>query len=262
MKILKALALILILASVAWGANVYGPGANSLGTANVCYTPVSCQSGTTVGVNGTVNETTLANSCVVGGNTLGANGSIEIWTLWEFTNAATTKTAKVKFGTAVPFSGTFTTSGALQQVTVIRNAAATNAQFSHASGNVGVGSDTSVPFTSTIDTTQNQTITITGQTQLEAGFQSTAVVGAAGTCTATKATHGLNSNEYVQVSSGGNCPTSGNPNADPVQITVTDVNTFTYACTCVGTEAGTQPTIKRYSVNKLRGWAVKVCPAN
>jgi hypothetical protein len=115
-----------------------------------------------------------------------------------------------------------------------------------------------LPNTQAVNFTQEQTLTVTGTTTLEAGFSTTAVVGLAGTCTATKASHGLNSGEYVQAAGGGNCPTSGNPNADPVIITVSDVNTFAYACSCVGTEAGTQPTVKRYSVIQLESVDVQI----
>ena len=95
-------------------------------------------------------------------------------------------------------------------------------------------------------------------TTVETGYQTTALVGAGGTCTATRNTHGLTSGEYVQVTLGSDCPTSGNPNADPVPVTVTDANIFTYACSCVGTEAGTQPTVKRYSQLNLESVDVEL----
>lgn len=204
-------------------------------------------------------EVVLFSGTIPGGS-LGPNGIIRITELLTHTNSSNGKTPRVKLGSMAFFSVTYTSGQTtIQAQTIIRNRNAENSQVGNAVGNPGFSTgSTGGVVTGSIDTATSQPITITGQTSLETGFATTSVVGAGGTCTATKASHGLNSGEYAQASGGGTCPTSGNPNGDPVAITVSDVNTFTYSCSCVGTEAGTQPTIKRYSVIQLESADVEL----
>ncbi len=102
-------------------------------------------------------------------NMMGANGVIEIETLWTYTNSANAKNIRVRFGGT---SGTLflntapTTTYGLQNVCYIRNAGATNSQkgFVAASGShYGTASGTPWPTTGAIDTTAAQGLIIGGQ---------------------------------------------------------------------------------------------------
>lgn len=200
---------------------------------------------------------TIVASCAVPGGDMGANGVLRIRVNWSYQNSANNKYIYTKFGGSTVSSSTKTTTSLDRADTFVANRNIENSQLF---GTLQTPGAAATAFsTGSIDTTASTTLTFMGQTTLETGFQSTALVGAAGVCTATKATHGLLAGEYIKVSSGGNCPTSGDPNADPVPIlTRPDANTITYACSCVGTEAGVQPTIQRYSAMTLESFDVEL----
>lgn len=126
---------------------------------------ILAQSAVAVSVTGTLTETTLATITIPGGM-MGPNGSLRITPLFTFTNSANTKTPRVKFGTAAPvafYAAAATTSVAVQPITNIRNRAAAS-QFGMGAGfPAGIGSTGANPVTSSIDTTIDQTVTITGQ---------------------------------------------------------------------------------------------------
>ncbi len=109
------------------------------------------------------------------------------------------------------------------------------------------GADTARKSNYSIDTTVDQTLKITAQQQaLSVPITISAVTGNGSVCTVSATAHGYAQGEYIQSAGGSNCSTSGNPNADPVQLITSATNTFTYACSCNGTESGTNPTIKLY----------------
>lgn len=111
-------------------------------------------------------EDTLA-TITVPANTLGANGSLRIYTLWTVTNSATAKTLRIRYSGG---SGTIYMQAAAvnqashQALLVIANQAATNSQIGTApSTNGGLGVNGSALATSSVDTTASTTIVITGQ---------------------------------------------------------------------------------------------------
>lgn len=123
--------------------------------------PVQVLAQSAVGVThtGDLNETTLATVTIPAG-AMGANGQVEIWTLWAFTGS-NTKTARVKFGGTTYASAAPTTHASGHLVSRIGNRNATNSQV----GPVSVGTSTSslAPVTSAVDTTAAVNIEITGQ---------------------------------------------------------------------------------------------------
>lgn len=206
-------------------------------------------------------ETVLASYTLPGG-TLGANGALRAAHLSTVSNSANNKTLKFKLGTYVFWQQTPTTSATFATVGGFANRGVANSQVNKTiSFSSGYGGGSAAVSTGNIDTDASQVITVTGQTTLETGAAVTAVTGAGGVCTATLTAHGLNTGEYVQMAGGAACPTSGNPNADPVLVTVTNSSTFTYPCSCVGTEASTKPTQKRYSVIQLENYTMEVLPS-
>lgn len=100
---------------------------------------------------------------------LGANGIIEIETLWTYTNNANVKNLRVRFGGTggVLFLNTApTTSYGVQNTCYIRNNNATNAQKGYtAAAGSHFGSTTATPWPTTgaIDTSVAQDVVIAGQ---------------------------------------------------------------------------------------------------
>jgi hypothetical protein len=185
---------------------------------------------------------------------MGPNGRLIVNVIWNHTGGGSnTKTMRARWGgvsgtiamSASPTTAIFTKS---QGTIINRNAANSQILGALFVTSFGSSSTAGVYALAALNTATEQTLVFTGSTGLETSQQTTALVGAGGVCTATKATHGYSAGEYINVATGGNCPTSGTPNAaNTVIITRPDANTITYACDCVGTEAGTQPTISRYS---------------
>jgi hypothetical protein len=141
-----------------WEAQVAGAG----------RTPyVLAQSGVAVPLTGVTDETILA-TITVPANTLGANGSIRITAGFSYTSSTNTKTPRIKFGGAsgmLLFGPAITTANAqvVAQVSV-HNRNSQNSQISsYTSGTSTYSTSTTSPATGTIDTTQAQTILITGQ---------------------------------------------------------------------------------------------------
>lgn len=100
---------------------------------------------------------------------LGANGVVEIETLWTYTNNANVKNLRVRFGGTggVLFLNTApTTSYGVQNTCYIRNNSATNAQKGYtAAAGSHFGSTTAAPWPTTgaIDTSVAQDVVIAGQ---------------------------------------------------------------------------------------------------
>lgn len=123
------------------------------------------QSPTTTSVTGTVTETTLG-SFVIPGGLMSANGQLEIKTLWAFTNSANAKTNRIRMNTLSGsqfISSGPATSDSGQYLTIIRNAAATNSQRGASSGISSFGATTAGFAVSSIDTTVDFNIVVSGQ---------------------------------------------------------------------------------------------------
>lgn len=95
---------------------------------------------------------------------MGANGILRITTLWTYTNSVNNKTLRVDFGGTDFLSNIATTTLSTQTLTMIRNRAATNSQvgFTNATFSA-IGTTTGALTTASIDTTAEQSLTITGQ---------------------------------------------------------------------------------------------------
>jgi hypothetical protein len=141
-----------------WEAQVAGAG----------RTPyVLAQSGVAVPLTGVTDETILA-TITVPANTLGANGSIRITAGFSYTSSTNAKTPRIKFGGAsgmLLFGPAITTANAqvVAQVSV-HNRNSTSSQVSgYNTGTATFSTNTVAPITGAFDTTQAQTILITGQ---------------------------------------------------------------------------------------------------
>jgi len=142
--------------------------------ANKAYADARPYVATTTGqvsVTGTTTETNLAVLRIPGG-TMGANGIIELKTLWQFTNNSNNKTLIARFtstsgSTAGGNMGSpvvVTTTAASQQFHAIRNNNAANAQVMWAAtGTTPFGTAASTPLTLTVDTTADSFINLNGQ---------------------------------------------------------------------------------------------------
>lgn len=112
-------------------------------------------------------ENTLATIIVPAGR-MGANGRIRITALWKMTNSANLKTMRHKFGGTSFHSQGLTTQAAYRAQAELGNR---NSQSSQVGGILATGgwsTSTSDPVTSTVDTTVDATILITG-TKASAG---------------------------------------------------------------------------------------------
>lgn len=125
---------------------------------------VLAQSGVAVSHTGNITETTLASITIPGGM-IGANGQVEVITLWTLPNSANNKTCQVKLGGSTMMSAVLTTALTFQPYCRIANRGSAASQIANPpmSTNAGFGSTDTAVSTATIDTTQDTTITITGQ---------------------------------------------------------------------------------------------------
>ncbi|MGE3607994.1 MAG: hypothetical protein AB7I27_00300 [Bacteriovoracaceae bacterium] len=113
---------------------------------------------TSSSVTGTTSETNLVSVSVPGG-LMSANGQLEIFTLWSYTNSATARNARIRFG-ADALTGTIysnpslSTTNTLQSYILIKNNGSTSSQygFPNSTGS-GYATSTGTLITSSIDTT-------------------------------------------------------------------------------------------------------------
>lgn len=131
-------------------------------TITIGSTIVLAQSAVAQSVTGTTTETTLA-TITVPANAMGANGRIEITTMWSYTNSANNKTLKVKFGGTTLQNITATTTASLQVAMMIANRNAANSQVASPNSSTGSGATTNAVQTAAIDTTAAVTILLTAQ---------------------------------------------------------------------------------------------------
>lgn len=124
---------------------------------------VLAQSAVPASVTGTTTETTLATINIPAG-AVGPNGSLSITTLWTMTNNADTKTTRIRLAGQGYLAFAAASVMAQQSVTIIRNRNAYNSQIGYNSASsTGLGSTGSSNTASTVDMSQAQSLTITGQ---------------------------------------------------------------------------------------------------
>lgn len=127
-------------------------------------------SGAGLAVPADTTEDILA-SITVPGHAMGANGFIRIHNIWNFTGSTNAKTMKTYFGnglsgTLIKTSGAIATAGifSLSEIILISNRNAENSQIVTPQTLLsGVGAHTAAPQTTSIDTADDQSITISGQ---------------------------------------------------------------------------------------------------
>lgn len=125
------------------------------------YPKSAGKSGVAVPLTGSTSETTLA-TIVIPGGSLGANGRIEIDTIWSYTNSANNKIMRVKFGATTYTQITATTTASCRLSTLIWNRSATS-QVAYTSVASGFGPSTGTIVTGSSDTNGDVSVTITGQ---------------------------------------------------------------------------------------------------
>lgn len=120
-------------------------------------------SGTAVSVSASTDEETLA-TITVPGNAMGPNGHLRIWTAWAWGSSGNIKTPRVKVGGTLYSSQTPTTTTGAALLTQVRNINDAESQISYgASGLIGLGISSAAIITSSIDTTADFDIELTGQ---------------------------------------------------------------------------------------------------
>lgn len=119
------------------------------------------QSGVPASVTGTTSETVLA-TVPVPAAMLSPNGSIRITALWSYTNNANNKILFTRFGGTEVQGITNTTTGVMNQQIVIRARGSTNRQITEFNSAAGFGNATATNFTTSVDTTEAQNLTLSG----------------------------------------------------------------------------------------------------
>lgn len=123
---------------------------------------VAHQSAVNSAVTGTTTETTLA-TFTIPANSIGPNGSVDILTLFGYTNSANAKYLRIKINGTLIFSITPTTTASAQLLFSLANRNSAASQVANATGLTGIGSATGAEQTFTFDTTADLTVTITAQ---------------------------------------------------------------------------------------------------
>lgn len=117
-------------------------------------------------LTGTVVETVMATVSVPGG-AMGANGGLEIRTVWTYPNSVNNKVLRVRFGGiggTQYLASTVSTTVVYSDVRRIRNRNSASSQVgSYAVGSFSVGASTSAPPTGALDTSTSQDLVLTGQ---------------------------------------------------------------------------------------------------
>ena len=120
------------------------------------------QSAVAASHTGDTTEATLATITIPAG-LLGANGQIEIETLWSYPNSANIKTARVRFGGQAVLGVQATNTQSRQEYVRVANRNAANSQVSQSTASDGYGSLNAPVITTAVDTSADTNITITGQ---------------------------------------------------------------------------------------------------
>lgn len=115
--------------------------------------------GVTAPANDT-NENTLYSITIPGG-TIGANGALSIRVRWDYTNSSNTKTLRARLGGSLLCTFSATTSGTVSCVWDINNRNSASAQVG--TNGAGGGAAAGTTNTAAVDTSADQTLTITAQ---------------------------------------------------------------------------------------------------
>jgi hypothetical protein len=121
---------------------------------------VLAQSAVSVSLTGTTAKTTLA-TISVPAKAMSASGALRITTIWSTTNNSDTKTAEIDFGGTKFWAPNAPTDASFAAQVMIINRNATNSQVCN-QGSGGYGGSGSAVVTGSVDTTQAQTLTISG----------------------------------------------------------------------------------------------------
>lgn len=145
-----------------FSGGMYGPDPAGFGQ----FTIID-QSNSNSSITGSTAESQLA-AITVPSNSLGINGRMRITTHWSVTNNANTKSVRIRYSSSTgnPYlAGSLTTVEAFKHQCEIYNKGVTNSQegFSMPSAQGGWGTTTIAIQTSTIDTTADTTLYISGQ---------------------------------------------------------------------------------------------------
>lgn len=118
------------------------------------------QSGAPASATGSTTETVLA-TVTIPANTIGRNGVLRVSGLFSFSGSAGTRAGRVRLGSTTIFNNSqASTSVAIEFLRTIRAANATSVQsMMNVSATVS-GVSTSAAITTNVDTTQDQTLTI------------------------------------------------------------------------------------------------------
>jgi len=137
-------------------------GPSLRGAAGVPYSVA--QSAVAVSTTGDTTENTLATITIPGG-AMGANGVVRITSVFSYTTSANVKTLKVKFGGTAYQSTTVTATASVRYQSQIQNRNSVSSQVGgHTAGLFSTS--TIAPVTSSVDTSSDVTILITGQNGL------------------------------------------------------------------------------------------------
>lgn len=121
-------------------------------------------SSTPSSITGTTVETALATITIPGG-LMSANGTIEVMSLWSYTNSANAKNLRLRWGSmsgSTVFAVGATTSASCFNYCIARNNNSTSSQKLFAAGALGFGTSATIS-TPSIDTSANFSIYLTGQ---------------------------------------------------------------------------------------------------
>ncbi len=120
------------------------------------------QSAVASAITGTTTETVLA-TVTIPASAIGPNGSVEVLTMWTYTNSANNKVLRIKFGTLSLLALTVTTTATARFSASVANRGATNSQIaSFSSSGGGFGATTNALTSGAIDTTAAVSLTFTG----------------------------------------------------------------------------------------------------
>lgn len=118
------------------------------------------QSAIPASVTGTTSEATLATISIPAGR-MGPNGRLRVWALVSATNNANAKTLNIRLdGTLMNAGQSLANAASFQGMSVISNRGATNSQISN--GSLAFSNTSATNVATAIDTTQTQSLTITG----------------------------------------------------------------------------------------------------
>lgn len=129
---------------------------------------ILASSGAAVSTTGDTNENILATITIPGGS-VGANGIIEVFTSWSYTNSVNAKTLRVRLGGAAGPQYLFiapTTTASLTDMRIIQNRNSASSQVGSHNNFAPLNTTTSALVTSAVNTSAETSIVISGQNGL------------------------------------------------------------------------------------------------